>query len=220
MRSEIVGNPDYGELIFHLAPGETVRAVSGAMNWMSTDVGVKARLMGGFVRSFARKFLGGASLFISEFRGPSNGGQLSLAPTLPGAIQSVKLDGGTFWLTAGSFLSATSGIDLRTKFYGFRALFSGKGAFLIQASGRGEVWFNAYGALIERELDGELIVDTGHVCAFDPSLDYKIGGMGGLKQTLFSGEGLVMKFSGRGRIYLQTRNLGGTVGWLSPFCRG
>lgn len=220
MQSRIVGNPDYGELIVELAAGEKIRAVSGAMNWMSSDLGMKARLMGGFVRSFARKFLGGSSLFISEFTAAREGSRISLAPTLPGAIRSVTLDGGTFWLTAGALLAATPGIDLRTKFYGLRAFFSGKGAFLIQASGQGEVWFNAYGALVERELDGELIVDTGHVCAFDPSLDYKIGGMGGVKQTLFSGEGLVMRFSGRGRIYLQTRNLGGTAGWLTPFCRG
>ena len=220
MRYEMVGNPDYGELIFDLESGEMVRGVSGAMNWMSSDLGVKARLMGGFIRSFARKFLGGSSMFISEFTASSSGGRVSLAPTLPGAIQSVRLEGGTFWLTAGSFLAATEGIDLRTKFYGFRAFFSGKGAFLIQASGTGEVWFNAYGALVERELDGELTVDTGHVCAFDPSVDYRIGGMGGIKQTLFSGEGLVLKFSGRGRIFLQTRNIGGTAGWLSPFCRG
>jgi uncharacterized protein (TIGR00266 family) len=220
MESKIVGNPDYGELIFDLAPGQMVRAVSGAMNWMSTDLGMKARLMGGFVRSFARKFLGGASLFISEFSAPSSGGQLSLAPTMPGAIQSIRLDGGTFWLTAGSFLAATDGIDLRTKFFGFRALFSGKGAFLIQASGSGEVWFNAYGAIVEKELDGEFIVDTGHVCAFDPSIDYKIGGMGGLKSTLFSGEGLTMNFTGKGTIWLQSRNLPATAGWLSPFCIG
>lgn len=219
METRIVGNPDYGELIFDLSAGERVRAVSGAMNWMSTDLGVKARLMGGLVRSFARKFLGGASLFLSDFSA-DRAGTLSIAPTLPGSIHSVKLDGNRFYLTAGSFLAATDGIDLRTKFYGFRAFFSGKGAFLIEASGVGEVWFGAYGALVERDLSGELVVDNGHVCAFDPSVDYKIGGMGGIKQTLFSGEGLVMKFSGRGRLFLQTRNLGGTAGWLSPFCRG
>jgi uncharacterized protein (TIGR00266 family) len=220
VQTTIVGNPDYGELVVDLDAGERIRAVSGAMNWMSTDLGVKARLLGGMVRSFARKFLGGASLFVTEFTAARDGRRLSLAPTLPGAIRSVKLDGGPFWLTAGCFLAATPGIELRTKFYGFRAFLSGKGAFLIQATGTGEVWFTAYGALVERELDGELVVDTGHVCAFDPSVDYRIGGMGGVKQTLFSGEGLVLKFSGRGRLYLQTRNLGGTAGWLSPFCRG
>ncbi len=219
MKSEIHGNPDYGELLVELSPGEMVRAVSGAMNWMDSDMGVKARLMGGFIRSISRKLLGGSSMFISEYS-TENSGRVSLAPLLPGAISSVRLDDSKIWLTSGAFLAASEGIDLRTKFYGLRAFFSGKGPFLIEASGSGEVWFNAYGALIERELDGPLTVDTGHVCAFEPTVDYKIGGMGGIKQTLFSGEGLVMKFSGRGRVYLQSRNIQGTVGWLSSFCRG
>ena len=67
-------------------------------------------------------------------------------------------------------------------------------------------------------LGGEaLVVDTGHVVAWESTLDYSIGGMGGLKQTLFSGEGLVMNFTGRGRIWLQTRTLGQTAGWLVPY---
>ena len=82
MQSEIVGNPEYGELIVDHDSGEISRAVSGAMNWMSTDLGVKARLMGGVVRSFARKFLGGASLFLSEFRADTSS-RVSIAPTLP-----------------------------------------------------------------------------------------------------------------------------------------
>jgi uncharacterized protein (AIM24 family) len=48
-------------------------------------------------------------------------------------------------------------------------------------------------------------------------LSYTIGGMGGIKQTLFSGEGLVMRFSGRGRIYLQTRHMPALAGWLGPY---
>ena len=68
-----------------------------------------------------------------------------------------------------------------------------------------------------RTWHGELVVDTGHVVAWEPSLSYTIGGMGGLKQTLFSGEGLVMRFSGHGRIYLQTRQMPALAGWLTPY---
>ncbi len=218
MRTTIEGNPDYGELIVDLSPGDTIHAVSGAMNWMSSDIRPRARLLGGVVRSFARKVLGGSSLFVSEFTSEREG-RVSLAPTFPGAVQSIRLSEQSVWLTPGSFLAASSGIDLRTKFYGMRAFFSGTGAFLIEARGTGEVWFSSYGAIVERELDRELIVDTGHVCAFEPTLDYKITGMGGIKQTLFSGEGLVLRFSGRGRIYLQTRNIHGTAGWLTRFLR-
>ena len=219
MQTEIRGNPDYGELLVQLTPGETVRAVSGAMNWMSNDLPIRARMMGGVVRSVARKLLGGSSLFLTEFSA-DRPEELSLAPTFPGAIQAVELDDQRFFMSAGSFLAATEGIDLRTKFYGLKGFFSGSGAFLLEASGTGTVWFSAYGGLVEREVDRPLIVDTGHVCGFEPSLDYRIRGMGGWKQTLFSGEGLTMHFSGRGKLYLQTRNISATAGWITPFLRG
>ena len=70
------------------------------------------------------------------------------------------------------------------------------------------------------KIDGEITVDTGHVVGWDPSLEFTVTGMGGLKQTLFSGEGLVLKFRGSGKIYLQTRTLSETASWLSPFCKG
>lgn len=123
-------------------------------------------------------------------------------------------------LTASSFVACTPGIDISVKFGGMRAFFSGEGAFLLRVTGNGDLFFNAYGAVLERELDGDLRVDTGHVVAWTPGIDYTIGGMGGLKSTLFSGEGLTMNFSGQGTIWLQSRNLPATAGWLSPFCVG
>ena len=69
-------------------------------------------------------------------------------------------------------------------------------------------------------MDGELTVDTGHVVAFEPSLTYTISGLGGVKQTLFSGEGLVMRFQGRGKLFLQTRQLPSLAGWLTKYLVG
>ena len=69
---------------------------------------------------------------------------------------------------------------------------------------------------MEKDVNGSFIVDTGHVVAWEPGLTYSIRGMGGLKSTLLSGEGLVMEFSGSGKIYLQTRTLDGVGRWLSP----
>ena len=139
---------------------------------------------------------------------------------LPGSVMHHDLASGTIILTAGAFLGCSPDVTLRTRFGGFRYLFSGEGAFFLEASGSGDLFFNTYGSVVEKEVDGELTVDTGHVVGWDPSLEYRIGGMGGLKQTLFSGEGLVIKFSGRGKIYLQTRTLPETSSWLSPFCVG
>ena len=135
----------------------------------------------------------------------------------PGAIVHRKMEGELLRLSAGSYLASSAGISLETRFGGLKALFSGEGAFVFDAQGEGDLLFNAYGAIVERELDGELTVDTGHVVAWESSLDYSIEGMGGLKQTLFSGEGLVMRFSGSGKIWLQTRTLSETAGWITPY---
>jgi uncharacterized protein (TIGR00266 family) len=215
----INGNPDYGELHALLDPGETITIEGGAMSRMTPTLQMRSRIMGGILPALVRKLFGGESFFVGEYGGAS-GGELALSPSLPGTVCHRRLDGEELYLTAGSFLACTPGLQLRTRFGGIRALFSGEGAFLLLAEGTGDLWFNAYGAVVERELDGEMTVDTGHVVGWEPGIEYSIGGMGGLKSTLFSGEGLTMKFRGQGRIWLQTRNLPATAGWLSPFCVG
>ena len=215
----IHGNPDYGELTVKLEPTETIKIESGAMSRMTPTLEMKSHMMGGFGAALARKLVGGESFFVGEYGG-ARGGELALSPSSPGTVCHRKVAGQGLFLTAGSFLACTPGVHLRTRFGGFRALFSGEGAFLLRVEGSGDLWFNSYGAVVEREVDGQMTVDTGHVVAWEPGLDYSIQGMGGLKSTLFSGEGLTMSFRGKGRIWLQTRKLPATAGWLSPYLAG
>jgi uncharacterized protein (TIGR00266 family) len=217
MKFDISGNPSYGDLTIALAAGESFWSEGGAMSRMSSHVELKTRLVGGLLKSVIRRLVGGESLFISEYTAP-NMAFVSLSPSYPGCVLHRKIDGDSFYLTAGSFLACTPGMNLGTKFGGLRAFFSGEGAFLIEVSGQGDLFFSSYGGVIEKDVQGELIVDTGHVVAWEPSLSYTIGGMGGLKQTLFSGEGLVMRFAGQGKLFLQTRQLPALAGWLSPYC--
>ena len=218
MDYDIRGNPDQADVLFSLKPGDAVLVESGAMSTMSPNLQVTPRLIGGAVKAIARKFLGGESLFISEYSASSDG-FVTISPSVPGSIVARKLNEQSILLTAGSFLACTPQIELSTRFGGLKSFFSGEGAFVIECSGTGTLLFNSFGAIIEREVKGEMIVDTGHVVAWEPTLDYEIRGMGGLKQTLLSGEGFVMAFSGHGKIYVQTRYLGGLVSWLNPFCR-
>lgn len=219
MDFRIEGNPDYGQLTADLSPGDTFIAESGAMSWMSEGIQMNSRLLGGFVKAAIRKLVGGESLFVGEYEHPT-GGSVTFSPSVPGTVLQRTLNGDSFILTAGSFLGCTPGIELATRFGGLKAIFSREGAFFVECSGNGEVFYNAFGAIMEKEIDGSFIVDTGHVVAWEPSLSYTIGGMGSLKSTLFSGEGLVMRFAGSGTIFLQTRTMPGVSGWLSPFCRG
>jgi len=219
MEWEIRGNPEFGEVVARLAPGEVLRLEGGAMSRATTGLDVKSRILGGLLPALARKLFGGESLFVGEYSGPQ-GGQLAFAPPLAGTVLHRSLRDEELILTPGCFLACTQGVALRPRFGGLRSIFSGEGVVFLSASGSGELFFNAYGAVFERELDGELRVDTGHVVAWTPGIEFRIQGMGGLKSTLFSGEGLTLAFRGQGRIWLQTRNLPATAGWLSPFCIG
>ena len=215
---DIEGNPDYGQLTVTLAPGEAFVAEAGSMAWMSDGMNVRARLLGGLFKALLRKIGGGESLFVGEYS-HERGGAVTFSPSRPGTIVRRTLNNETFILTAGSFMACTPGITLKTRFHGLKGLFSGKGGFFIECSGTGELFFNAFGAVLEREIDGALTVDTGHMVAWEPSVSYSIRGMGNLKSTIFSGEGLAMRLTGSGKIYLQTRTMSGVSEWLAPFSR-
>ncbi len=219
MQFDISGNPDYGDLSVILESGDTVLSEAGAMSRMSTNLEVKGRLVGGMVGALARKFLGGESLFLAEYAA-TQPGFVCLAPTHPGCVLHRKLTGDSFMLTRGSFLACTPDVTLQTRFGGLKSFLSGEGAFFIQTGGQGDLFYCAYGGVVEKQVEGAFTVDTGHVVAWEPTLEYAIRGMGGLKQTLFSGEGLVMEFTGQGKLYLQTRHMAGFAGWLTPFLRG
>ena len=216
MNFEIDGNPDYGQLTVRLNPGETFIAESGAMAWMDSGLDVKARLLGGFLPALIRKLTGGESLFVGEYTA-DRGGSVTFSPSRPGMVVQRTLSGGSITLTAGSFMACAPGIELKTRFGGLRSLFSGEGLFFVECSGNGELFFNSFGGIVEKDVDGSFVVDTSHVVAWDPGLTYGIRGMGNIKSTLLSGEGLAMEFSGRGKLYLQTRTLGGAASWLTPF---
>lgn len=215
----IRGNPDYGSVDFSLDRGDKILVESGSMSMMDADLPIDAQVIGSKLGALARKLAGGESFFVGAYGG-ERAGKVSISPGLPGTVVHYPLNGEPLRLTAGAFLACTEGVELKTRFGGVKALMSGEGAFFLDAVGQGDLFFNAYGAVIEKELDGELVVDTGHLVAWEPSIDYKTSGMGGIKQTLFSGEGLVMRFSGRGKIWLQTRTLPHTAGWITPFLMG
>ena len=216
MEYRIEGNPDYGQLTVALEAGDRFIAEGGAMARMSGGMKVKARLLGGLLKALIRRLVANESLFVGEYSHPS-GGSVTFSPSTPGAVLQRTLSGDSLILTAGSFMACTPGVKLKTRFGGLKALFSGKGAFVIECSGQGELFYNSYGAVVEKQVEGSLTVDTGYVVAWEPSLTYSLRGMGNLKSTLLSGEGLALNFSGSGKVYLQTRTMDGLAGWLAPF---
>jgi len=126
------------------------------------------------------------------------------------------LNGDSFCLQPGAFLACTEGVKVGLKWAGFVSFIAREGLFKTVVSGTGEVWYGAYGAILEREIDGEFIIDTSHLVAYDPSITLKLQLAGGIFSSFFGGEGLVTRVMGTGKVMIQTRSLSGLTGWLNP----
>ncbi len=228
MQIDLEGRPSYGMALVTLDKGEAITAESGAMVAMSPGLSVDTTFNGasaggliGFLKAavviLARKFLAGESMFVNEFRATAQGQTVMLAPAMVGDVERVQLDGTKITVQAASYLASTRGIEVGLIWGGLSMLFSGEGAFFLTCSGKGELLVNAYGGIEKVEVDGSYLADTGHVVAWEGDLTYRITKPGGWKSALLSGEGLVLAFSGKGTLWLQTRNLGSFVSWISPF---
>ena len=217
MEHEILYKPSYSLLRIKMAKGEEISAEAGAMVSMSSGIEMETAARGGIFGSLKRSVLGGESFFINKFKA-NNSGEVTFAPTLPGDIYAVELNNGTIYAQSGSYIASSPGIEIDTKWGGAKTFFSKEGFFLLKISGTGSVFLSSYGALHEIELSAgeKYIVDTGHMVAFDESVNYDVKRVGGLKSTLFSGEGLVCELTGPGKIMIQTRSEDAFLSWLIP----
>lgn len=217
MITRLEGQPAFAHLHVDLEPGESIVAEPDAMASMSADLDLAVRFNGGFFSGLCKKYLGDESLFINEFVNRTSGPRrVTLVQATPGDIGRVDLNGNSLCLQPGAYLASTSGVHLGLKWAGFASLIGGEGLFKLVVSGTGTVWYGAYGSLTERKVDGEFIVDTSHLVAYDPQLKLKVQLAGGLFGSFFGGEGLVTRVVGRGNIVIQTRSLDGLKNWLNP----
>ena len=217
MEANIKGGPAFAYVDVNLAPGEAVVAESNAMSSMNTGIDLTATLNGGLVRGLMKKLFGGESLFISHYKNNTQQPQrLVLVRPVPGEIRCIALDNDEFHLQPGAFLASTAGVNLGLRWAGLISWIAGEGLFKLTVSGSGSVWYGAYGALIEKQVDGEYIVDTSHLVAYEPSITLKLQLVGGLFSTIFGGEGLVTRVCGKGKIIVQSRSISGLTAWLNP----
>jgi uncharacterized protein (TIGR00266 family) len=217
MRHEILYQPSYSLLVLQLEAGEEVVAETGAMVSMSGGVEVQTNTRGGLFAGLKRAILGGESFFINTFRAPTPG-EVTLAPPLSGDVAHLRVDGQAVFAQSSAFLAGATTVQIDTQWGGARSFFGGEGLFLLKLTGAGDVWVSSYGAIHQVALGpGErYVVDTGHIVAFDESTTYQVRRIGGLKTTVFGGEGLVADFTGPGRLWLQTRSPGAFLEWLLP----
>jgi uncharacterized protein (TIGR00266 family) len=217
MQYKIMYQPSYSLLELQLDPSESVLAESDAMVSMSPNIEMETGAKGGLFGALKRA-VGGESLFQNTFTAQNGTGIITLAPTMVGDIAVREMRGESLFVQSGSFLASSPSIDLDTKWGGARTFFSREGLFVLKATGMGMLFLSSYGAIHAVTLaPGEqLVMDTGHMVAFDATMGYHVRTIGGVKETLLSGEGLVVDLTGPGTIYMQTRNFGAFVKYLAP----
>ena len=205
--------PDFGFLTVEIPANQTLKVEASSMATMDTNINMKTKMRGGLSR-----LVTGESIFINEFTAENGPGEIGIAPGAPGDIEHVYLEDDVIYLQNSAFLASSMNINVESKWQGFiKGFFSGENLFLIRCSGRGDLWFNTYGALIEVDVTGDYVVDTGHIVAFTEGLDYNISRVGGMKSLFFSGEGLVCRFTGHGKVWIQTRQVPSFSNFLFPF---
>ena len=215
-------SPAYASLVLDVPANETVMVEASAMAAMDTCLQMKSKMKGGLMKGVGR-MLGGESLFINEFTAKGKNGELYISPGVPGDVKHYEVSSKCGLMVQSSgFVASSTEVDLDTKFQGFKGFFSGESLFLLKATGSGDLWFSSYGAIVEIPIEGDYVVDTGYIVAFEDTLKYSVENIGGLsfrslKTGIFGGEGLVCRFSGNGRLWIQSHNLSPLINFLNPF---
>lgn len=215
MQVEIISGPAFAFGHIALPPGGAVRVEAGAMAMTRGDVDMKTSTQGGFMKGLKRT-LGGESFFVNDFSSRT-GGVVGVAAALAGDLSLVSLDGsGSLMVQSGSWIASDPSIDVDSKWGGGKTFFSGEGLILLRCSGVGDLLMSSYGAILSSVLaPGETMsLDTGHVVAFDDSVQYRVRKAGSWKSTILGGEGLVTDFTGPGRVWLQTRSSSDFINWI------
>lgn len=219
MQTEIMYRPSYSLAVVKLQPNESLRVEAGAMVSMSDGITLETKAAGGILASLTRSLLAGESFFMNEYRAPAAGGTITLAPALPGDMVVLEQDGErALMVQSGSYVASSMDVAVDTKWGGAKTFFASEGLFLLRCSGQGSIVLSSYGAIHEMRLAAgqRFTVDTGHLVAFDEGIGFKVRAVGGIKSTLFSGEGLVVDLTGPGRVLMQTRSTDAFLTWLIP----
>ncbi|XCN75351.1 MAG: TIGR00266 family protein [Candidatus Electrothrix aestuarii] len=202
--------PGCSAALVTLQPGEVLTAEGGAMITMSGDVDITTtthkKESGGIVKALKR-MVSGESFFLNHFTAGEKKGKVFLGTALPGDMMAYELDNERLIVQSGSYVASSEGVEIDLGWQGFKSMFSGEGMFWLNISGKGKVLINSFGAIYPVKVKGEYIVDTGHIVAFNETLDFTLTKAGkSWASSFLGGEGLVCKFKGNGTVWCQSHN--------------
>ncbi len=196
-------------LTVQLEPGEIVYSESGGMSWMSGNVEMRTT-SGGGLNKLIKRALSGESLFVTEYFVNSGSGTVAFASEFPGKIIPYDLPAGqSLIVQKDGFMCAEKTVDLDLSFRKRlgTGLFGGEGFIMQKVTGPGLVFLEIDGEVVEYELQhGQLFkVDSGHIAAFEPTVDFDVTMLKGFSNILLGGEGLFLAtLRGPGKVWLQT----------------
>jgi uncharacterized protein (TIGR00266 family) len=209
MKYEIMKDP-MSMLEIQMSKGESITAESGALVFMKGNIEIKTRMREGFGKSLKVKILGGESFFVNDYAAKEDNCTLGLTGPPIGDIVHIPISNGNGYIVqSGAYIASTPGVDIDTKWQGFTKGLFGSEFFMLKVTGNGEMFVNAYGAIIHKQLqNGErMVLDNYHLVALSENASYKVTKLQGLKTTVLGGEGLVTEITGPGSVYFQTKNL-------------
>lgn len=219
-----------------LDPQETAIAESGSFMMMEDGIGMEtifgdgSQRQGGFMNklfSAGKRLLIGESLFMTAYTNIGSGKKkVSFASPYPGKIIPLDLSqlGGRIICQKDAFLCAAKGVAIGIEFQKKlgAGLFGGEGFIMEKLEGDGMAFVHSGGHVIERHLQpGEMLkVDTGCIVGFTGGVDYDIQFVGGIKNTLFGGEGVFFAtLRGPGTVWIQSLPISRLAGRILSFGR-
>lgn len=222
MDYRITHAPTFSVLEIDLQAAESATAQPNSMLSMTSGITISTSV--GNSSSGAKWFngiknlAGGENFFTAKFTAKRDAQTVCLAPNSYGDIIPIAIgDEDKFYLTSGSFLANLGDCSLGVKYSGFKGWMSKKGLFLLSVQGSGTVFCQTYGSVMVRDLAEEenFYVDNRFVVAFSQTIKYQlVKATESTKDSLLSGEGLINRYTGPGRLYYQTRGKP-TVGFFS-----
>ena len=220
MQYEIKGG-SFPVVICNLESGEKMITEKGSMAWMSPNMQMETK-GGGLGKMFSKAF-SGESMFQNHYTAMGGNGMIAFTSSFPGEIKVVEIGPGKEMIVQkSSFLASEASVELSIHFQkklgaGF---FGGEGFIMQRLSGNGLAFVEIDGELVEYILKPgqQLIVDTGNVAGFEPSVKMDIRAVSGAKNVLFGGEGLFNTvLTGPGRVWLQTMPIYNVANAIRPY---
>lgn len=210
MKIDIKHGPGNAAAQVQLEGGETVTAEGGAMICKDKNINIQTtthKRGQGSLSKAVKRMLSGENFFLNHFTADETGGEVWLATSLPGDMMIHDLNDETLVVQSGSFVACSEGVEVNFGWQGFKSFLSGESVFWLSLHGAGKVIINSYGAIYPVDVETEYIVDTGHIVAFNESLDYRISKAGkSWVSSVLGGEALVCRFQGQGTVWCQSHN--------------